>query len=141
MSNTTGRVTYALFSSSTFLKINSSSGQLTLEEQIGLQHNNSKFNITATLDNDVARTEIIILVLLSQHGDQFALEAVRAVRRKMQNEEATGTPTIFIPAILNILLQQVAEGSPRTDISKTEEIVESAIRLVKVAVIQPYGML
>ena len=139
MRNTTAEATYALATPSTFLKIDQNSGQLTLQLQIGLQQNNSKLNITATVASDVARTEIVIFVLPSHHGDSFAIEAVRAVRERMQNAKTITPQTIFVPAILDALLQQVAEGSPRTNISNADEIVENAIKLVKAALLQPYG--
>lgn len=67
------------------------------------------------------------------------MDAVRAVKGEMQKDEATTAATIFIPAILDIILQQVAGGFPRKDVSKAEEIVENAIKLVKAAIIHPYG--
>ena len=139
MRNTTSGATYALATPSTFLKIDQNSGQLTLQLQIGLQQNNSKLNITATAASDVARTEIVIFILPSHHGDSYAIDAVRAVRERIQKAKAITPQTIFVPAILDALLQQVAEGSPRTNISNAEEIVENAIKLVKVELLQPYG--
>ena len=89
--------------------------------------------------SDVARTEIVIFILPSHHGDSYAIDAVRAVRERIQKAKAITPQTIFVPAILDALLQQVAEGSPRTNISNAEEIVENAIKLVKAELLQPYG--
>jgi hypothetical protein len=137
VSNPPAGVIYTLSTPSTILAIDRNSGKLNLLVEIDLQHNNSKFNISARKANDAAFTEVKLFVLPLNHGDTFALDAVKSVRKRL--DKKITAPTIFIPAILDVILQQLAAGYPANNTSKAEEIVTMAITVVKSAVIHVYG--
>ena len=130
-------VAYTLSSPSTELEVVSNSGQLNFLVEVELSHNNSRFIINATLGSEVATTELQVLVLHLNHGDHLALGAVKAVRGNMMH--TTPAATIFVPAILDVILQQVSAGYPLSNTSKAEEIVTKAIAVVKATITQTYG--
>jgi hypothetical protein len=113
------------------------SGHLTLLLEVEQRHNNSRFIINAAAEGQVATTELQVLVIPLNYGDEHALDAVKLARGNMMH--TTPAATIFIPAILDVILQQVSAGYPLSNTSKAEQIVTKAIAVVKESVIHSYG--
>ena len=85
----------------------------------------------------MASTQVQLFILPPNHGDQLALDAIKAMRRNM--DKTTTAPTIFLPAILDVILQQVSAAYPLTNTSEAVAIVEKAITVGKAAVVHGYG--
>ena len=61
------------------------------------------------------------------------------MRKRLEKDKKIPAPSVFVPAALEVLLLQVAEGDPVDGISEAETIVEMAIKLVHSIIIQQYG--
>lgn len=132
-------IVYSLIGASQKVEIDPNTGMLELLVNGG-QVNNLEFEIHATFGNKVAKTEVEIIVLPLHHGDQFAFDAINEVRVSLHLHIKEPLPSFLLPAGLDILLQQAAEGDPVNGISFAEELVEKAINLVKSEIIHQYGM-
>ena len=125
---------------SQLVKIDSHTGQLEL--LVGsAQVDDLEFEIRAKIQSQTERTKVNISVLSLFYGDQFATDAINAVRRSLEKDKKTpeGAASIFVPAGLDLLLQQVAAGDPVDGISEAEIIVERTIQLVHSIIIQEFG--
>ena len=120
------------------MAIDSQTGQLELLVNSS-EVENFDFEIRATFQSETAKADVQIFILPLNYGDQFATDAINAVRRRLDKDKKITAPLVFLPAALDILLQQVAEGDPVDGISEAETIVEKAINLVHSTIIQQYG--
>ena len=131
---------YSLSGASQKVGIDSKTGHLELLVDSAEVHN-FEFQIKATFQSETVTTTVHVFVLALNYGDQFATDAINAVRRRLEKDKKIPAPSVFVPAALDILLLQVAEGDPVDGISEAETIVEKAIQLVHSTIIHQYGRL
>ena len=98
-----------------------------------------EFRIKATHSSKIARSKVQIFVLPLHFGDKFAFDAINEVHKELEKDKRIPPPSVFVPAALDILLQQVAEGDPVNGISEAETIVEKTINLVHKTIIHQFG--
>ena len=131
---------YSLSGASQKVHIDSQSGQLEILVDSAEVHD-FEFEIKATFQSKTVTASVQIFVLALNYGDQFATDAINAVRRSLEKDKKIPAPSVFVPAALDVLLLQVAEGDPVDGISEAETIVERAIQLIHQTIIQQYGRL
>ncbi|XP_028415842.1 peroxidasin-like protein [Dendronephthya gigantea] len=118
-----------------YFRIDPDTGHLELLED-GNNLDGLEFEITAEHLSKVATTEVKIFVLPSHYGDQFAFDAINKVHKELGKDKRIPLPPAFVPAALDILLQQIAEGDPVYEISEAEAILEKTIDLVHEIIIE-----
>ena len=145
--NPVSGVKYGLKSPSTVVKVDSSTGHLTLLVDVDQQHrdqvNNSRFEITASLGSAITTVQVIIYVLPLYHGDPLALPAMTAVRKGI-NASTSFTlnygPTADItPELLDLSLKQLSPNDPSHASAEPKARVDRAIWLVRSIIINAFG--
>lgn len=130
---------YALNGPQGVLEVHEKTGQLTILVNAG-QLDPLVFYITASYKGkEIAKIIVEIVELDLNYGDQFATDAIDEARKQFEKDKVISGATVFIPAALDVLLQQVAESDPVNHLSEAETIVEKTIQLVHTKIIKEFG--
>lgn len=145
--NPVSGVKYGLKLPCTVVKVDSSTGHLTLLVGVDQQHrdqvNNTRFEITASLGSEITAVQVIIYVLPVYHGDPLALPAMTAVRKGINASRSFNLnygPTADItPELLDLSLKQLSPNDPSHASAEPKARVDQAIWLVRSIIINAFG--